>query len=228
MAKLSLSTYWRSSCSFRVRIALGYKKLAYESVCVNIVDGDQKKPDYLAQNPIGHVPTLTIDGVRYVESVAIMELLEELYPDPPLLPKSPHDRARVRGLVETINAGIQPLQNLTVLASVGTEPEKRTAWMKHFITRGLAAFEALAASAEAEEARAASAEEAEGGATQGPFAFGSSFTMADACLVPQVFAARRVGVDLTAFPRIVRADAAASELPFVVAARPDAQPDAKL
>ncbi|MBC7018289.1 glutathione S-transferase N-terminal domain-containing protein, partial [Salmonella enterica] len=111
---LSLSTYWRSSCSFRVRIALGYKKLAYESVCVNIVQGEQHVPGYRAQNPIGHVPTLTIDGVDYVESVAILELLEELHPEPPLLPKLPHERARVRGLVETINAGIQPLQNLAV------------------------------------------------------------------------------------------------------------------
>jgi maleylacetoacetate isomerase len=214
MAKLSLSTYWRSSCSFRVRIALGYKKLAYESVCVNLLDGEQKKPENLAQNPIGHVPTLSIDGVQYVESVAIMELLEELYPDPPLLPKSPHDRARVRGLVETINAGTQPLQNLSTLERVGTEPEKRTAWMKHFVTRGLGAFEALVASAEKE-------------GDSGPFAFGSAFTMADVCLVPQVFAARRVGVDLTPFPRILRADAVASELPFVVAAAPGAQPDAR-
>jgi maleylacetoacetate isomerase len=209
-AKLTLSTYWRSSCSFRVRIALNYKRLAYEPVFVNLLDGEQKKPEYLARNPIGHVPTLAIDGVTYVESVAIMELLEELYPDPPLLPKTPHDRARVRALVETINAGIQPLQNLIVLDRVGgTDQEKRTAWMKFFIPRGLGAFEALCSDS-------------------GPFAFGPEFTMADACLVPQVYAARRVGVDLTPFPRVVRAEAAASELAFVAAARPEAQPDAKI
>ena len=210
MAKLVLSTYWRSSCSFRVRIALGYKKLAYEPMFVNLLDGEQKKPEYLAKNPIGHVPTLTIDGAPYVESVAIMELLEELYPDPPLLPKTPQERARVRALVETINAGIQPLQNLVVLERVaGSDAEKRTAWMKHFIPRGLGAFEQLASES-------------------GPFANGAAFSMADACLVPQVYAARRVGVDLAAFPRIVRADAAASELSFVAAAKPEAQPDAKL
>jgi maleylacetoacetate isomerase len=210
MAKLVLSTYWRSSCSYRARIALNYKKLAYESKYVNIVSGEQKTPEYLAQNPIGHVPTLHIDGVPYVESVAIMELLEELHPDPPLLPKSPQDRARVRALVQTINAGIQPLQNLIVLDRVGgTDPQKRGEWMKYFITRGLGAFEAQASES-------------------GPFAFGSAFTMADACLVPQIYAARRVGVDLTPFPRIVRAEAAASELPFVAAAKPEAQPDAKL
>ncbi|MEA2749989.1 MAG: hypothetical protein QOI41_4132 [Myxococcales bacterium] len=210
MAKLTLSTYWRSSCSFRVRIALNYKKLAYESKHVNIVSGEQNTPEYLALNPIGHVPTLHIDGVPYVESVAIMELLEELYPEPALLPKSPQDRARVRALVETINAGIQPLQNLIVLDRVGgDDQEKRSAWMKFFIPRGLRAFEALASE-------------------KGPFAFGEAFTMADACLVPQIFAARRVGVDLTPFPRVVRADAAASALPFVAAARPEAQDDAKV
>ncbi len=209
MSKLILSTYWRSSCSFRVRIALGYKALAYESAFVNLVEGEQNKPEYLARNPIGHVPTLTLDGETFVESVAIMELLEELYPDPPLLPKAPKDRARVRALVETINAGIQPLQNLFVLdRAAGKDVEKRADWMKLFITRGLGAFEALASE-------------------RGPFAFGSSFTMADACLVPQIFAARRVGVDLGAFPRIVRAEAAASALPFVAAARPEAQGDAK-
>ena len=209
-AKLTLSTYWRSSCSYRVRVALGYKGLAHDQVFVNLIDGEQKKPEHLARNPIGHVPTLTVDGVTYVESVAIMELLEELYPDPPLLPKSPHDRARVRALVQTINAGIQPLQNLIVLDRVGgTDPQKRGEWMKFFITRGLGAFEAQASEI-------------------GPFSFGSTFTMADACLVPQIYAARRVGVDLTPFPRIVRAEGAASELPFVAAAKPEAQPDAKV
>jgi maleylacetoacetate isomerase len=208
--KLVLSTYWRSSCSYRVRIALAYKKLAYESSFVNLLEGEQKKPEHLAKNPIGHVPALTIDGVTYVESVAIMELLEELHPDPPLLPKTPHERARVRALVQTIASGIQPLQNLIVLERVGgKDPEKRNEWMKFWVARGLAAFEAQASET-------------------GPFAFGEAFTMADACLVPQIYAARRVSLDLTPFPRIVRAEAAASDLPFVAAARPEAQGDAKL
>lgn len=209
-AKLTLTTYWRSSCSFRVRIALAYKNLPYEPRFVNLLEGEQKKPENLARNPIGHVPTLTIDGVDYVESVAIMELLEELHPEPALLPKTPEERARVRALVQTINAGIQPLQNLVVLDRVGgTDPEKRSAWMKFFITRGLGAFEALASES-------------------GPFSAGTAFTMADVCLVPQIYAARRVGVDLAPFPRIVRAEAAASELPFVASAKPEAQPDAKV
>ena len=193
-----------------MRIALGYKKLAYESSFVNLLDGEQKKPENLAKNPIGHVPSLAIDGVTYVESVAIMELLEELYPEPALLPKTAHDRARVRALVQTINAGIQPLQNLIVLDRAGgSDQAKRSDWMKYFITRGLGAFEAQASES-------------------GPFAYGEAFTMADVCLVPQIYAARRVGVDLAPFPRIVRAEAAASELPFVAAAKPEAQADAKV
>ena len=205
-----LATYWRSSCSFRVRIALGYKKVAYEPLLVNLLEGEQNKPAHRAKNPIGQVPTLTIDGVTHVDSIAIMELLEEIYPEPPLLPKAPHDRARVRALVQTIASGIQPLQNLVVLDRVGgTDQEKRSDWMKFWITRGLGAFETLASES-------------------GPFAFGAAFTMADACLVPQLYASRRVGVDLTPFPRILRAEAAASELAFVASARPEAQPDAKL
>ena len=209
MAKLVLSTYWRSSCSYRVRIALAYKKLAYDPVFVNLLEGEQKKPENVAKNPIGHVPSLSIDGVTYVESVAIMELLEELYPEPPLLPKSPHDRARVRALVETVNAGIQPLQNLVVLERVGgKDVEKRNEWMSHFNRRGLAAYEKLASET-------------------GPFSAGDTFTMADVCLVPQLYASRRIGVDLTPFRRLVRAEAAASALPFLAAAKPEAQPDAK-
>lgn len=215
MAKLTLSTYWRSSCSFRVRIALGYKGLAYEPVFVNLLEGEQKTPAYRAKNPIGHVPTLTVDGVSYVESVAIMELLEEIHPEPSLLPKKPHDRARVRALVETINAGIQPLQNTSVLDQIGADKEKRAAWLQHWLTRGLTAFESLMANAEAE-------------GIKGPFAFGTTLSMADCCLIPQVYAARRFGIDLVPFPRILRAEAAGADLPFVAAAKPEAQPDAKL
>jgi maleylacetoacetate isomerase len=182
---------------------------------VNILEGAQLSPEYLAKNPIGHVPTLTVDGTAYGESMAIMELLEELFPDPPLLPKTPRERARVRALAETINAGVQPLQNTSVLKYLGHEEGQRTAWLRHWISRGLGAFEAQMARAETE-------------GVKGPFAFGTSLTVADCCLVPQVYAARRFGVDLTPFPRIVRADAAASELPFVQSAKPESQADAKI
>lgn len=216
MAKLVLHTYWRSSASHRVRIALGYKKLAYEPVFVNLLEGAQKTPEYKQKNPMGYLPCLLVDGKPFVESVAILELLEELHPDPPLLPRAPEDRARVRALVQFVNAGIQPLQNLTVLEQLGDDKERRTAWLRHFIGRGLAAFEALVARCEEETGK------------KGPFAFGDTFTMADVVLIPQLYAARRYGVDLSACPRIVRADEAAKDLPFVAAAHPDAQPDAKL
>jgi maleylacetoacetate isomerase len=214
MAKLTLATYWRSSCSYRVRIALGYKGLAYEARAVNLLEDEQKADAYRVHNPIGHVPTLFVDGVPYVESLAIMELLDELQPEPPLLPKTAHHRARVRALAETINAGVQPLQNTAVVGYLGDDKERRVAWLKHWITRGLTAFEALLATAASE-------------GQDGPFAYGATFTMADCCLVPQVYSARRFGVDLDAWPRIVRAEAAAAALPFVAAARPEAQPDAK-
>lgn len=215
MPKFTLHTYWRSSSSYRVRIALLYKGLPHEQVFVNLLEGEQKKPEYLATSPTGFVPCLDIDGTPYVESVAIIEMLEELFPDPPLLPRRPEERARVRALVQIINAGTQPLQNLSVLARVSSEQEARVAWMKHFITRGLGAFEALVARFDKERGFG------------GPFACGSSFTMADAFLVPQVYAARRYGVDLTPYSRVARADAAALALPFVADARPEAQPDAK-
>ena len=215
MAKLTLSTYWRSSCSFRVRIALGYKGLAYHPVYVNLLAGEQKKPEYREQNPIGHLPTLTVDGVAYTESLAIMELLDELHPDPPLLPQKAHERARLRALAETINAGIQPLQNTSVLDYLAYETPQRTTWLRHWISRGLEAFEAQMRRNEEE-------------GVVGPFAYGRTFSMADCCLIPQLYAARRSGVDLSAMPRIVRAEAEAVKLPFVAVAQPDAQADAKL
>lgn len=213
---LTLCTYWRSSSSHRVRLALGHKGLTYEPVFVNLLEGQQKSAENLAKNPIGHVPTLLVDGVPYVESVAIMELLEELYPEPALLPKRHDDRARVRALVEIVNAGIQPLQNLVVLEKIGDDKEKRKEWLHFFIGRGLAAFEKLLERFEKDAG------------VHGPYAFGTSFTMADCCLLPQVHAARRHGVDLTKLTRITRIEAAAHELPFVKTASPEAQPDANV
>ena len=215
MRKLSLYTYWRSSSAFRVRIALGFKGLAYEPVFVNLLEGKQRTAEYKSEtNPIGYIPCLVVDGEKFVESSAIIELLEELAPAPPLFPKSPEDRARVRALVQYINAGTQPLQNLAVLEKVG-DAEKRKEWIRHFIGHGLAAFEALATRYAAERGH------------RGPFAFGE-FGAADAFLLPQLYNARRYHVDLSSFPAILRAEAAATELPFVRAAHPDAQPDAQL
>ena len=215
MPNLTLYTYWRSSASHRVRIALGYKGLTYDPVYVNLLEGEQRKDEYKQTNPMGHLPCLVIDGVKYVESTAIIELLEELYPEPALLPKKPEDRARVRALMQIVNSGIQPLQNLVVLDRIGEDKEKRLDWLHHFITRGLTAWEALA-SRYAEET-----------GQKGPFAYGSTFTAADAVLIPQLYSARRFGIDLSPYPTILRLDEATKDLPFVKAAYPDAQPDAK-
>lgn len=215
MASVVLHTYWRSSASHRVRIALGHKGIAYEPVFVNLLEGQQRSAEYKAKNPMGYLPCLVLDGAAYVESVAILELLEEKFPEPRLLPAAPEDRARVRALVQFVNAGIQPLQNLVVLEQVGDDKARRTAWLQHFIGRGLGAFEALVARYEQELG------------LRGPFVYGEHFTMADVLLVPQVYAAKRYGVDLDQFPRVKRASEAASALPFVAAAHPEAQPDAK-
>lgn len=215
MSNLTLYTYWRSSASHRVRIALGYKGLSYDPVYVNLLEGEQRKDEYKQTNPMGYLPCLVIDGVKYVESTAIIELLEELHPQPALLPKKPEDRARVRALVQIVNSGIQPLQNLVVLDRIGDDKDKRLDWLRHFITRGLTAWEALA-SRFAEET-----------GEKGPFAYGATFTSADAVLIPQLYTARRFAIDLSPYPTILRVDEATKDLPFVKAAYPDAQPDAK-
>ncbi len=215
MSKLTLYTYWRSSASHRVRIALGFKGLAYEPIYVNLLEGEQRRDDYKVVNPMGYLPCLVVDGVKYVESTAIIELIEELYPEPALLPKKPEDRARVRALVQIVNAGIQPLQNLVVLDRIGDDKARRLDWLRHFIARGLGAWESLSAGFAEETGH------------QGPFAYGAAFTAADALLIPQLYAARRYGIDLDVYPNIARVDAATKDLPFVKAAYPDAQPDAK-
>lgn len=211
--KLVLHSYWRSTSSYRVRLALGVKGLGYEIVSVNLLANAQNSPEYLAVSPTGYLPALTIDGETFVESMAILELLEELYPEPPLLPKDPRDRAHVRAICEIVNAGIQPLQNLNVSRKVSSDPPVQKAWMQHYIGRGLRAIEARL-------------EALEGRAGHGPFVYGASFGLADCLLVPQVYAARRNEVDLSAMPRILRAIEASKDLPFVLAAHPDAQPDA--
>jgi len=216
MPNLTLYTYWRSSASHRIRIALGYKGLTYDPVYVNLLEGEQRRDEYKQTNPMGYLPCLVIDGQKFVESTAILELLEDLYPAPPLFPNRPEDRARVRALMQIVNSGIQPLQNLVVLDKIGDDKEKRLDWLRHFITRGLAAWEALA-SRFAEET-----------GQKGPFAYGPSFSAADALLIPQLYTARRFGIDLSSYATILRVDEATKDLPFVKAAYPDVQPDAKL
>jgi maleylacetoacetate isomerase len=212
--KLVLYGYWRSSSSYRVRFALEHKRVPYETVAVDLLKGEQSTPDHKARNPLGFVPCLLIDGVAFSESVAIVELLDDLFPAPPLYPREMYARARVRALVEAVNADTQPLQNRHVLLHVSENADAQKAWAKHFVARGLAAIEGMMEMNAREGAK-------------GRFAFGDALTAADVFLVPQLYNARRFGVDLAAYPRVVAAEAAALETPAAKAAAPEAQKDAR-
>jgi maleylpyruvate isomerase len=213
MAELTLYNYWRSSSSYRVRIALALKGLDYTYVAVNLLEDEQSTDAFRARSPAGYVPCLTIDGVDYVESVAIVELLDERFPSPPLYPKDAHGRARVREIVETVNSGIQPLHNRSALQLASPHADGQKAWLRHFVPRGLATLESHLAGNEREGVR-------------GRFAYGDSPTAADVFLVPQVFAARRFQLDVAAYPRVLRAYDAAMQIDAFQQAHPDHQPDA--
>jgi maleylpyruvate isomerase len=208
---IRLYGYWKSSCSWRVRIALGWKGVAWESIPVHLVkDGGKQNDDaYVARNPLRQVPWLELaDGRGIGQSLAILEWLEEVHPEPPLLPADGYLRAKARQIAEGVNSGIQPLQNLAVLQHV-----KRTlgadadAWARHWIARG---FEGL---------------EAQVAGSAGKFAVADWPSFADVCLVPQLFNARRYGVELAAYPTLLRVEAACMELPAFAAAHPDRQGD---
>jgi maleylacetoacetate isomerase len=213
VSSLLLYSYWRSSSSYRVRFALAAKKLAYEMVTVNLLSGEQHAAAHVARSPTGHVPCLVIDGQPIIESVAIIELLESLFPEPALFPKDPWDKARVRVLVEIVNSGIQPLQNLKVLERATKDPEERKAWGAHFNTRGLEALEAVLEIYSKEGIR-------------GKYTYGDTLTAADIFLVPQVYSAKRFGVDISKFPRVHAATEAANSTEAARAALPENQPDA--
>ena len=205
-----LHHYWRSSSSWRVRWALALKGVTYRAHAVDLLKGEQAAGDFVeGKSPMGLVPCLEIDGRALTESMAILELLEETHPSPPLLPKVPWRRARVRQLAELINSGTQPLQNLAVLRKIASDPAEQKAWARHWIERGFAAIE-----------RELGVVAGEG--IDGPFAAGESITMADLYLVPQVYNARRYDVDLAPYPRLVKAEAAALATDAAKASHPDA------
>ncbi len=195
-----------------MRIALGVKGVAYSAVFVNLAASAQSAPEYLEMSPTGHVPCLVVDGKPMSESVAIVELLEDLFPSPALYPSDPWARAQVRSLVEIVNSGTQPLQNLHVIKHLSSEQPVREAWARHFIARGLAAFEVLMERHHADGVR-------------GQFAYGDTLTAADCFLVPQVYNANRFGVDLAGLPRVRAAHEAALSTDVVRAAAPEAQGD---
>jgi len=213
MTELTLYGYWRSSSSHRVRIALGMKGLEYRYIAVNLLSDEQSSEEHKARSPTGYVPCLVLDGVAYVESVAILELIDERFPSPPLYPADSHARARVRALVEIVNSGIQPLQNRHVTQFLSPDPEVQRRWLQHFVSRGLAAVEGAIETGEKEGVR-------------GRYAYGDSVTAADVFLVPQVVSAQRFHVDLGPFPRVRRAYDEASKLDAFLAAAPERQPDA--
>ncbi len=214
---LKLHTYFRSSAAYRVRIALNIKGLQYEAVPVHLVrDGGQHLSEsYRRINPAGAVPSLVDRDVALSQSLAIIEYLDEAYPYPPLLPGDPVARARVRAIALDVACEIHPLNNLRVLkyltGKLGVSEEDKNAWYRHWVETGLAAIEArLAASP-----------------LTGRFCHGEQPTLADCCLVPQVFNARRFSCNLDHVPTVVRIDAECRTLPAFVAAAPENQPDAE-
>jgi len=211
--KLVLYHYWRSSSAWRVRFALLYKGIAYESRFVNLLAGEQRSDEHKQLSPMGVVPCLLVDGRPLVESVAILEYLEEVAPEKPLLPRDPWRRARVRQLVELVNSGIQPLQNLAVLDQVSPDEGARKAWVRHFNERGLSALESSLVSIEREFG-------------PGRYSLGDELTLADIYLVPQVATALRHEVPLEGYPRVLRIYEACMKLDAAIASSPQNQPDA--
>lgn len=211
---MKLYSYFRSTAAYRARIALNLKGLPYETVPVHLVrdGGEQRKPEFRAINPQMRLPTLVLsEGETLIQSLAIIMYLDEVYPDPPLLPADATERAHVRAAALIVACDIHPLNNSGPLAylrkTLGHDEAAVNAWIKHWITEGFEALEKLI--------------------KPGPYAFGAQVTLADLCIVPQVASARRFNVPLDAFPKIVAVDAACAKLPAFEKARPDRQIDAE-
>lgn len=184
---ITLYHYWRSSASWRVRWGLEIKGVAHEKIAVNLLAGEEKSADYLARNPSGYLPCLIVPGHPPLgESMAILEWLEENHPSPSFFVGDSYRRALIRQLAETVNSGIQPLQNLDVARFVSSDKEKQAEWMKHWMVRGMGVYEKLLTGA---------------GRRSAKFSVSDQPTLADLCLIPQVYASLRFGVDMAAFPQ---------------------------
>lgn len=203
--KLVLFDYWRSSASYRVRIALGLKGVEYERVPVNLVDGSQRSDDNRARNAQGFVPTLEVDGRPLTQSLAIIDWLDANFPEPPMVSNDPFVRADQLARALVIAADIHPIDNLRVLkrleSQFGADQAAKDEWYAHWIVEGLDALEAMVG--------------------DGPFLGGEAPDLSDVCLVPQLYNARRGGLDPARWPKLARAEAAMTALPAVQAAHPD-------
>lgn len=206
---MELYTYFRSTSSYRVRIALALKGLDFQSLPVNLLKGEQREPAFLALNPQGRVPALRVDsGALLLQSPAIIEYLEERYPQPALLPAALEQRAQVRGVAALIGCDIHPLHNVSVLnqlRQLGHDETQVNQWIVHWISQGLAAVEQLIGDS--------------------GYCFGAQPGLADVYLIPQLYAAQRFSIDLGGYPRINRVAALAAQHPAFIQAHPSNQPD---
>lgn len=210
---MTLYGYWRSSATYRVRIAMALKGLSYETKSVNLLKGDQKDDAFGQVNPQKLLPALVLEtGETLTQSMAILEYLEAVYPDAPLLPQDPVEAAKVRSFSMAIAADIHPIQNISVFAYLkaeyGANQDQTQAWAKHWMQSRFPALEQMASQ------------------STGQFLFGDKPGLAECCLIPQLYNARRFNVDLGLFPSLLKIDARCAELDAFKAAHPDRQPDA--
>ena len=204
-----LHDYYRSSAAYRVRIALNLKGVEYQRHSINLAEGEQKNADYRALNPQGFVPMLEIDGLKLTQSLAIIDYLDAKHREPRLVPDDPAKRSHVLAMALVVACDVHPLNNLRVLkylsGELGQSNEARDAWYRHWVTEGLAALEAMAHPG------------------SGDFLFGDAPTLADICLVPQLYNARRFAVTIADYPTLRRVDENANALPAFAEAHPDRQ-----
>ena len=212
---MKLYTFWRSSAAYRARIALNYKGLAYEQVAKKFARGEHRAPEYTALNPQGLIPALEDGGEVIGQSLALIEYLEETHPRPPLLPRDARGRAQVRSMAQGIACDIHPLNNLRVLnylkGPLGHDEAAVRTWYQHWIAEGFRGLE--------EQARRYTGDRRH--------LYGTAVTLADVCLVPQLYNARRYACELGPFPTLVAIGSALEALPAFAAARPEVQPDAE-
>lgn len=211
---MKLYSYWRSTTSYRVRAALNLKGLAYETVPVDLVAGDQRAPDYTAINAGKGVPTLILDdGTVLTQSMAILEYLDATWPDPQLIPSDPKRRAQVMAVAHAVALDIHPVNNLRLIGQLksrfGATPDQAKDWMCHWMAEGFGALEAMLPLSDA-------------------FAFGDAPTIADICITAQVYNAHRWGMDLSKFPKTAHIERHCLSIPAIADAHPDKQPDAKV